>query len=173
MLFKAEEDVVDGGTNTGIFLGEGKNLLLSAAVGMGIFSAGFGTVLIDGAVVIGAQERTGNALQHLIAFFIGAEILGFKISRFHAEVARQPIDVFIGKEWSCGFAAVGALEAICIGEDLLVCMLHLFIQIAWFLAFQLFDELLKLFLSLGAINERRWICCHGLAKMSTFWGDSL
>ena len=87
------------------------------AVGMGVFPAGFGPHLIDGAIVAGAKKRAGCGVEHVVAFFVEVEILGDKISRPLAKVGSDPVDVYIPENRAGGLAAIGALQAVDISEN--------------------------------------------------------
>lgn len=56
-----------------------------SVVGVGEFSAGFRTVIVDTAGIVVAQERTGCLLQAIESIGVEGKVLGYKIPGFHFE----------------------------------------------------------------------------------------
>lgn len=113
------------------------------AIGMWILPAGPGARLVYGAVIIGAQKRAGRCVKYIVALTVEVEILLDEVSRSHIKVAGQAFDIYVAKNGTGRFAAVGTLQAIDLREDLIVQLMHGLVEIFWGTPLKPLKELFK------------------------------
>jgi len=85
LRFELLYDGKDGRTDFNVVLRQCKVRMHFSVVGVGEFSAGFRTVIVDAASIIVAQERTGCLLQAIESIGVEGKVLGYKIPGFHFE----------------------------------------------------------------------------------------
>lgn len=108
------------------------------AVGIGIVFTVAGPLIVNAAKIICAEERTGTALNHIIAVFVQPEVGLDKNGFFHSQMPGDAFDVWRFKTGADGFAAVGALEAVDVGKSFFMQSGQCFLQAFPFPGLQLF-----------------------------------
>lgn len=97
-------------------------------------TTGLGPYPIDGAVVVRSQKSTGDPLEHIILVLIDFKVSIDELGRPHPKMFRNPFDVGIGEQGTCGLAAVGAIQAVRPAEFLGVQFPHHIVKVlGWFL----------------------------------------
>jgi len=99
----------------------------------------------------------------MVAIFINPQILIDETSGFEAEVFRNSVNVFLGEKRAGGFAAIGALKAVCAGKNFFVCVVKSGVNLSGFFGLERLQQLLMiLFLSGGLLAQRAQIHLFGL-----------
>jgi len=97
---------------------------------MRVLPAGLRAILIDRAGVVGLQKRAGELLQYPVAVFVEAQVARLEVRRFEPQPLGHAFLVALGPERASGFAAVGAAQAVGLGEHLLVQPVHHLVEVA-------------------------------------------
>jgi len=87
---------------------------------MRVLAAGLRAILINGAGVVGLQKRARQLLEHPVVFFVESQVAGLKISCFETQALGYAILVALGPQRPRRLAAVGAGQAVRLGEHGLV-----------------------------------------------------
>ncbi len=125
------------------------------------FAAGFGPYVVDETIIIGCQKGAGYFLEDVIIVLIDPQVLIDELLGLLAQVFGNALNVFIGKEWSCSFTAVGTGETVSATEFLLVQLLHLKIQLLWRFLFQPGEKFLILLMFIfGPLREPIYLFLH-------------
>ena len=102
---------------------------------MGVFAAGLGPTIINGAGIISLEKGARQLLEYPIAVFIQLQVGRLKISSFEPEVLGHAFLIaFRPKRAGC-FAAVGAIQAVGFGKNFLVKPMDHAVEVMWCLAF--------------------------------------
>jgi len=89
-----------------------------------VFSARLWAVLINRAGIVGLQKWAGELLEHPVAVLVQSEVLLLKVRRLEPEPFGDPVLVAFGPERAGGFAAVGTAQAIRLGKNPIVQVVH-------------------------------------------------
>ena len=143
-LFHLLYNIIGCRTNSNIFYCEVRDLMKILPIGMGEFTAGFRTYIVDEAVIIGGKKSAWHFLQNIIIFFIDAQVLIDELLRLLAQVSGDALNIFIGKKRTCGFTTVSTAKAVGATEFLFVQLLHLQVKMPGWLLFKLREKLLIL-----------------------------
>jgi len=79
---------------------------------MRVLPAGAGPGGVNGAIIVGAEERTGSRIEYVVAVFVQVQVLIDQLTRFEVEVTGEAVDVDVAEDGAGGFAAVGAVETV-------------------------------------------------------------
>jgi len=110
-------------------------------VGVGVFGAGLRAVLVNGAVVVAAEEGAGRLVEDVVALLIHMEVLAHEFRRAHFEVTGDALNIAVAEYGAGRLAAVSALQAVCLFEDLVVQLGNGGIQLTGRLLFELLEIL--------------------------------
>jgi hypothetical protein len=73
-------------------------------------------------------------LQYIVIILIHFQIELNEATRFESQVPGDPFYVDGRKQWSCGLTTIGAMQAICFPEFILMQFVHQHVQVfGWFL----------------------------------------
>ncbi len=107
-------------TDFRIFQCQVQYLVEVLAVGMGVLPAGPRAHLVDGAVIVGSQERAGCYIEHVIPFGIQVQVFVDQFGRTFSQVLGDPVNVNIPEDGAGRFATIGTSEAIYVLESFVV-----------------------------------------------------
>jgi len=108
----------DRWTNQCIFVGKVHDLDHFLSVGVGILPAGLGPSLIDYTIILCIQKRAWRRLQNVVLVLVDTKIFFNEIAGFHAKEFRDPFNIVLIEDWTCGLAAICTLETINFFEHL-------------------------------------------------------
>ena len=107
---------------------------------MRIFPTGFWPALINHAIIIGQEKRTGMAFEYKIIILILDNILVQKVTRFQFQMFCKPVNVFFIQPWTNSLAAIGTIETIKTGKCLIMQLMHNIIKVPGLLLLYLFNK---------------------------------
>ncbi len=113
---------------------------------MRVFPAGFWSVFVYHAIIVGTQERAGQLLKNVIVILINSQVSIYELPGLHSEMSGKPFNIFLGKKRTRSFATIRALETVRTGKFLLMEFQHNRIQILRRALFQFGKELFMLLL---------------------------
>lgn len=89
-------------------------------VGVRVLGAGLWTVLVDGAVVVAAEEGAGRFVEDVVAFVIQVQVLAHEFGRAHFQMAGDALNIAVAEYGTGRLAAVGALQAVGLFKHLIM-----------------------------------------------------
>ncbi len=89
-------------------------------VGVRVLGAGLGAVLVNGAVVVAAEEGAGRLVEHVVAFLVQVEVLAHKFGRAHFQMAGDALNIAVAEYGTGRFATIGALQAVGLFKHLIM-----------------------------------------------------
>lgn len=104
--------MVDNGAEAGILQGNGLAFDEYIFVGVGEAGAIGGPHLINGAMVICAEEGAGSGFDHIVTIDVQVQVLVDESAFFHTQVLADAFDVWCFEPGGVILAAVGATEAV-------------------------------------------------------------
>lgn len=114
--------------------------------GMRVFPTGTGPVVVYAAMVVLKKERARRGDYDIIAVLIDTKVFFDERCRSHSESSRQPLDIALVEYGARCLAAVGTLQAIGSGKDLVVKTVYCGIEPARVRALKRLQKLLVLFI---------------------------
>ena len=96
--------------------------------GMRIVAARLGTLVVDRAYVVVAEEGAGHLLEHEVVVLVDAQVCADEGGRLHPEQGRDPLDIGFVDARAESAAAVAAFRAVDVREDLGVDLVDDFIE---------------------------------------------
>lgn len=107
-------------------------------------AASLGPHLVNHTGVFVVKESARHGLQHIILFFVDAQVLVDKLLRLLSQVFGNPFNVGRGKKRPGRLAAIGAVQAVCFFKLGLMQFLHHIIDVFGRLLFELIEVLFVL-----------------------------
>src|SRR5690606_15138702 len=110
--FHCFHNIKSSRANSYIFKGEIRNLLKLFTICMRKLTTSLGSYIINRTIIIYSQKGTRYRLQYIIVILVYSQISVYKLLLFHFKMFRYAYNIFICKQRTCSFTAIGTFQAI-------------------------------------------------------------